>query len=178
MMPEEVALIHALYRTSVKARRDLGKALLDNEPVITVSKSYDSRVAEFFEIILKSLGFSIEFLDGDDDLKELNTTDMEWFELTNGKSLFCSEYDKFIIDRRQEIADELLEEFGALNIDELNEMIDEEIEARQYFIGSYDGTKDFYLNCVEGTNIRREVKSNEEITANIGELMDVEVPLE
>lgn len=177
MAPEEVALIHALYRTSVKGRRDLGKALLSNEPVITVHKSYDSRVAEFFEIILKSLGFEIEFLDSDDDLVELNADELEWFALENGKSIFCTEYDKYIIDRRREIGQEILEEYGMLNVGELNEMIDEEIEARQYFIGSWDGKKDFYINCTDIELPKETHLSSEEINAQVDDLLNVEVSL-
>lgn len=174
MQPEEVALIHAFYRTSVKARRDFGKALLNNEPIITVGKTYESRVAEFFEIILKSLGFRLEFLDSDDDFVELSVDDLQWFELANGKSVFCSEYDKYIIDRRTEIASEILEEYGALNIDELNEMIDDEIKDRQYFIAS--DVKDVYLNCVEiePTLVSRDIVSCEEISSQM-ELIDVPV---
>jgi len=177
MAPEEVALIHALYRTSVKGRRDLGKALLSNEPVISVSKSYDSRVAEFFEIILKSLGFEIEFLDSDDDLIELDTENLEWFPLENGKSIICTQYDKFIIDRRNEIGKEILDEYGLLNKDELNEMIDEEIEARQYLIGSWDGKKDFYVNCTEIKPALVNHLSSEEITDKVEKLIDVDVDL-
>ena len=177
MDPEEVALVHALYRTSVKGRRDLGKALLSNEPVISVHKSYDSRVAEFFEIILKSLGFELEFLDSDNDLVELDMDKLEWFEIDNGNSILCSQYDKYIIDRRREIGKELLEEYGALNIEELNEMIDEEIETRQYFIGAWDGSKDFYVNCTEIIPENKEPISSEEIESQLKELIDVEVEL-
>ena len=177
MSSEEVALIHALYRTSVKGRKDLGKALLSNEPVINVHKSYDSRVAEFFEIILKSLGFKLEFLDSDDDLVELNTDDIQWFNLENGKSAFCTEYDKYIIDRRNEIREEILEEYGMLNEEELEEMIDEEIESRQYIMGAWDGSKDFFVNCTEVTPVKREIMSTEEIDSHLKGLITEEVEL-
>lgn len=179
MDTEEVALIHALYRSSVKGRRDLGKALLSNEPVITVDKTYDSRVAEFFEIILKSLGFKIEFLDSDDDLVELDRDGLEWFALENGKSVLCSQFDKFMLDRRTEIAKEILHEYGVLNTEELNEMIDEEIEDRNYLIGDWDRSKDFFINCVDlGIPTVKEPVAMEEIEKQIEEnLMDVDIDL-
>ena len=123
---------------------------------------------------MKSLGFRLEFLDYDDDFVELSVDDLQWFTLTNGKSVFCSEYDKYIIDRRTEIASEILEEYGALNIDELNEMIDDEIKDRQYFIAS--DVKDVYLNCVEiePTLVSRDIVSCEEISSQM-ELIDVPV---
>lgn len=177
MMPEEVALVHAFYRTSVKARRDLGKALLHNKPVIDMDKTYDSRVAQFFAIILKSLGFELRFLDSDDDLYSIDNSELRWYSFDNGKSAICTEYDKYLLDRRYEIAQEILEEYGILNKEELEEMIDEEIETRDYLMGVYDENKDFYKNCIDLPLPERQPQSMEEINVQLVNLMDVEIDL-
>jgi len=56
-------------------------------------------------------------------------------------------------------------------------MIDEEIQARQFIIGSYDGTTDFYRNCTEIEPVKKEIKSSEEIESELKDLIDVEVTL-
>ena len=66
---------------------------------------------------------------------------------------------------------------GTIDIRELNEMIDEEIETRQYFIGAWDGSKDFYVNCTEIIPENKEPISSEEIENQLKELIDVEVEL-
>lgn len=134
MMPEELALFHALYRTSVKGRKDLGEALLKNEDVIKVDKSYTSRVAEYFNVILKSLGFEIEFIDSDNEVVELDNGEL--IEFTDSeKTYMCTEYEKFLIDRKHEISKIILEEYGVMDKDELNSMIMDEMVNGQYLMG-------------------------------------------
>lgn len=177
MLPEEVALVHAYYRTSIKARKDIGRAILKNESVIDIDKTYDSRVAQFFDILLMHLGFEMKFIDSDSEIVELDKNTVREYVLDNGKTLLCTEYDKFMIDRRNEIAREILEEYGILNRDILNDMIDEEIEERKYIIGGWDGNMDFMRNCIE-IDPKFYAKTTEaEITHDI-DLMDVEVDLD
>lgn len=151
MMPEEVVLFNALYRTSVKARKDIARGAISGKPVINVSKSYDSRVAQFLHVRLKSLGFELLFLDDDDDLAEYDNDEMKVFPVKGkeGKSMLCTAYEKFLFDRRMSIRDEILAEEGIMDGDELNKKIDQIIADREYIIGDIDWSKPFFTNCVE-----------------------------
>lgn len=151
MMPEEVVLFNALYRTSVKARKDIAKGAITGKPVINVDKSYDSRVAELLHVRLKSLGFELLFLDEDDDLAEYDNDEMTLFPIKgrNGSAMLCTAYEKFLYDRRASIRDEILSEEGIMDGDELNKRIDQVIADREYIIGDVDWTKPFFTNCVE-----------------------------
>lgn len=185
MSTKEVALVHALYRTSVNARKDLGNAILKNKPIIEIPKSYDSRVAAYFEVILKSLGYEIEFIDTDDELVSMRDGNLVYYELENGNSILCSEYEKYLLDRRNEIAEEIMQEYGILNEDELNEMIDEEIASREYINGEYNDKKDMFAHLTNTKRPRREIKSMEEISKAVedinsmeGSLIDVDVKID
>lgn len=129
IMPEDIALFHALYRTSVKGRRDLSKILL-TDPSVGVAQlddSYDNRVAEIFEVINKYLGYEIEFYDDDKVVREYNKRAMCQFEL-KGKTYICTAWDFFLIRRREEIKDEILKEFPVIETSELNAKIEERLE--------------------------------------------------
>lgn len=151
MMPEEVVLFNALYRTSIKARKDIARGAISGKPVIDVDKSYDSRVAQFLHVRLKSLGFELLFLDDDDDLAEYDNDEMKIFPIKgNGeKSMLCTAYEKFLFDRRMSIRDEILAEEGIMDGTELNAKIDQIIADREYIIGDIDWSKPFFTNCVE-----------------------------
>lgn len=163
MNSDEVALVNALYRTSIKARKDLGNAILKNKSVIETKATYDSRVAIFFEVILRSLGYRLRFLDSDDDFKSLDDSEINYYTFDNGISALCTEFQKTLIERRIEIGTEMLNEYGMINQDELEEMIDEEIEERKYFVGEYRENKDFFKDCVEVEKVRVKRVSTEEI---------------
>ena len=63
ILPVDIVLFHALYRTSIKGRKDIIEIMFSNEDDDAIQKidsSYTSRVAEIFEVILKSLGIEIE----------------------------------------------------------------------------------------------------------------------
>lgn len=151
MMPEEVVLFNALYRTSAKARKDIAEGAISGKPVINVDKSYDSRVAELLHVRLKSLGFELLFLDDDDDLAEYDNNEMAFFPLKgkDGAAMLCTAYEKFLYDRRMSIRDEILSQEGVMDGEELNRRIDQIIADREYIIGDVDWTKPFFTNCVE-----------------------------
>lgn len=134
MMPEEVALFHALYRTSVHGRKDLGEALLKNEEVVKIDKSYTSRVAEYFNVILKSLGFEVEFIDSDNEVFELDNGELIEFS-SEEKTYLCTEYQKFLLERKESITKCILEEYGAMEKDDLQHMVIDEMVNGGYLIG-------------------------------------------
>lgn len=134
MMPEEVALFHALYRTSVHGRKDLGEALLKNEEVVKIDKSYTSRVAEYFNVILKSLGFEVQFIDSDNEVFELDNGELIEFT-SDEKTYLCTEYQKFLLERKESITKAILQEYGVMENEELHQMVLDEMVNGGYLIG-------------------------------------------
>lgn len=170
MMPEEVVLINAFYRTSPKAMEDLAKAIIRNKSVIEFDKVYDSRVAEFLHIRLKSLGFELKFLDSDDDLREFDNDEIDTFNTEDGGTLLCTAYEKFLYDRRKEIEQEILEQYGILDEELLNELVKDTIEEREYLVGDVDLNKPFFTGCVEKPE--GSVQTTEDILKSLSEIHD------
>lgn len=135
ILPEDIALFHALYRTSVKGRRDLSKVLLTDPStgLAELDDSYDNRVAEIFEVINKYLGYEIEFYDDDKVVREYGKKAMCQFEL-NGKTYICTPWDFFLIKRREEVREEILREFPVIDTKELNIKIEEKLESSNFVL--------------------------------------------
>lgn len=168
MMPEEVALFHALYRTSIHGRRDLGEALLKNDEVIKVDKSYTSRVAEYFNVILKSLGFDVQFVDSDTEAFELNNDELTEFS-SNEKTYLCTEYQKFLLERKETITNDILQEYGVMENDELQQMVIDEMVNGGYLIGDMH-TEELVRNA--NVKIPESVfASEEDITNTLHDIM-------
>ena len=133
ILPEDIALFHALYRTSIKGRRDLAKTLLKNPDTdeLELDDSYDSRVAEIFEVINKYLGYEIEFYDDDEVLREYDKDMICQFDLGD-RTYLCTAWEFFNIRRHEEIKQEILDECGILDNDELEKRIQEKIDNENY----------------------------------------------
>ena len=110
ILPEDIALFHALYRTSIKGRKDIISVMFDDEDAVQkIDPSYTSRVAEIFNVTLKSLGIGLEFLDDDEEVRVLNDDDVKQHEL-DGKAIMCTDYQFYLLQRASEIRDEILED--------------------------------------------------------------------
>lgn len=138
MAPEELAYFHALYRTSVHGRKDLGKSLLNpDDDEITIDKSYTSRVAEIFAVILKSLGVRTDFVDEENILQPFDDESIYSFEI-DGKSYFGTQYQQYLLTRINNIKNIILSEHGVLTEEELYKMIDDEMKSSKYVTGTVD----------------------------------------
>jgi hypothetical protein len=130
-----------MYRTSIKGRRDLANLLFqdsDSNAIQKIDSSYTSRVAEIFDVILKSLSIGLDFVDEDDAIYPLNNTELKSHEL-DGRNYFCTDYQFFIIQREKEIREEILEENPVITKEELEKRIKHEMKTRNYLMGpSYD----------------------------------------
>lgn len=137
ILPEDIALFNAMYRTSIKGRRDLVNLLFqssDGESVHKIDKSYTSRVAEIFNVILKSLSVGLDFVDEDNLIYPLDDTEMKTHEL-DGVQYLCTDYEFFLMQRRHDIKEEILEQNPIISTEELEKRIDEELKARDYIMG-------------------------------------------
>ena len=134
ILPEDIALFHALYRTSIKGRRDIVSLMFSNDGVKNIDNSYTSRVAEIFNVVLKSLGIGIDFLDEDEKVRILNDEYVSQHTL-KGKTYFCTDYQFFLIERIDTIRDEILSVNPVLTESKLQEMIEQEMKDRCYING-------------------------------------------
>ena len=140
ILPDDIALFNAMYRTSIKGRKDLVKLLFqpsDGDSIQKIDSSYTSRVAEIFNVYLKSLSIDLEFVDEDNVIYSYDDTTLTNHEL-NGVEYFCTDYQFLLIKRRAEIREEILSENAMLAEEELEKMIDEELKRRDYLTGSID----------------------------------------
>lgn len=143
LLPEQIAIFHALYRTSIKGRRDFLKATLTNTPLSeALDDTYVSRVAEIFKVKMKALGVGVAFVDEDDILVPLddNVISPHHFK---GKEILCTNYQFFVLKVEDTIREEILNERLIMTKDELEKEIKRRIKKRIGVVGieyKEDGT--------------------------------------
>lgn len=133
VLPEDLAVFHALYRTSIKGRRDIVMSMFDEEGIRSVDDRYTSRVAEIFNVTLKELGVSIDFLE-DDYIGPINDTNLVTHNL-NGKTILCSDYKFFIIERIDEIVKDIYSVEPVITEPDLRAKIIDKLENTKYLVG-------------------------------------------
>lgn len=136
VIPDDIAVFHALYRTSIKGRKDLVKLLFDDSDnaIQKIDSSYTSRVAEIFNVFLKSMGVGLEFVDESNYIYSLDTDTMSIHTL-NDTHYFCTDYEFFFIERREQIRQEILNDNPIITTEELEAKIDEIMKSRDYVMG-------------------------------------------
>lgn len=107
---------------------------LNEDAINQIDSSYTSRVAEIFNVILKSLGIGLDFVDDDEKVKVLNDEIVSNHSL-NGVTYFCTDYQFYLMERTEEIKEEILRINPVLTKDRLNELVEEEIAKRYYVNG-------------------------------------------
>lgn len=142
IIPDDLALFHLLYRTSLKGRKDLLKMMFkvndSDDSTVMLDDSYTSRVAEIFNVIMKSLGVEVIFKDDDNELLSLSTENIDCYTIDD-ITYFCTEYEAFLHKRISEITKEVLSEKGIITTEELNNEVERIMRERKYITGSlYD----------------------------------------
>ena len=142
----DIALFEALYRTSPKARKNLIKQMMNVKKDLADIKdeSYVSRVAEQFNVIFKSLGVKIEFIDDDNVIQGYDNS-ITYVHEFNGKHVLCTDYEMFLMQREEAIRRDILSENAVMT----NSQLEAEIKDRlysNYIIGPLpdDYFKDLY----------------------------------
>lgn len=125
MTPEELALVHAYYRTCIDARKDIGKHVLrpTKSDVFKIDKRYTSRVAEIFAVVLKSLGYAIEIVDEENIVEEIDYNGITEFS-TEDKVYLCSEYQQFLYEKLKLVEEEVYKENPDISNQELAHEVD------------------------------------------------------
>ena len=126
MEPEELALIHAYYRTCEEARKDIAKNVLKPDDVFKVDKIYVSRVAEILSVLLKSLGEEIDIIDDKNEIKEVNDSVLEEYPVGDVTYL-CTEYQKFIMDKIKFLSTEILKEKPETTTEEIADQVNDQL---------------------------------------------------
>lgn len=136
ILPEDIVLFHALYRTSIQGRKDLINIMFsdDDDVIKQIDASYTSRVAEIFKVILKSLGMGLEFLDDDDLVKTLDNEEVKQHVL-NGETILCTDYEYYMLERASEIKEIVLRENPVLTGPRLTELVEETMRSMKYING-------------------------------------------
>lgn len=139
VLPEDIALFHALYRTSIKGRKDIISIMFNDKDengssIENIDSSYTSRVAEIFNVILRSLGIELEFIDDDSIIKTYNDEIISNHEL-NGHTYMCTDYQFFLIERTEEIRREILAKTPILTESKLKELTEETLRTKKYING-------------------------------------------
>lgn len=132
----DIALFEALYRTSPKARKSLIKGMMNiNKEIVDVKddKSYVSRVAEHFNVIFKSLGAKIEFIDDDDVIQGYDDT-VSYVHEIDGKHVLCTDYELFLMQREEAIRREVLSENMVMTETQLEKEIKDRLHSC-YIVG-------------------------------------------
>lgn len=135
IMPEEIQMFHLLYRTSVKGRRELAKNLLGSKTKFKISKTYNSRVAEIFAVILKSLGLRLEFIDEQEEIREYDDDTLHLYIDEDGLEYFCTSYDYMLVQRKKAIQKEILSKHSIIDKDELEKLTMEILKTRDFVLG-------------------------------------------
>ena len=142
LQSEDIALFHALYRTSLKGRKDVVKLMFnddddDNAIDNTIDSSYTSVVSQVFGVYLKCLGIEVEFIDEDETLKPYDNEIIQAHEL-DGHCYMCTNYQFFLIERMNAIKKDVLAEYPIITNGELKEKIEKEMRKRKYITGSIE----------------------------------------
>ena len=178
IIPEDIVLFHALYRTSVKGRKDLVNLMFSDESdgIKVIDKSYTNRVAEVFNVTLKALGIEVQFVDDDNVIRAFNNDTLTTHEL-NGNIYFCSDYQFFLLKRESEIRAEILSQNPVMLENELNALVKRTLKERKYLIGNYEDTMGDLSLDVEKENqiihdelVKRQLEKD---TADVAETLDI-----
>lgn len=104
--PAIIAKMHLFYRSSIKGRQELGKALSKDIEGLTkmeVDETMTNRNVEILNAYFKFTGFKLQFRDNKMNFKVLNNRKLTMKEIDEGKFLVGNERDFLKEELRQEI---------------------------------------------------------------------------
>lgn len=148
---EDIAAFHALYRTSVKGRKDLVKMMFknpeDSSYIDTIDASYTNRVNEIFNVILKSLSIGIKFIDKNNIIHPTNIFEYSMHKYKN-KNVLCSDYQLKLLQIVEKLREEYMRERGICKKEELDNYIEKEIKDAGLLIRNHTSVKETLGNLM------------------------------
>ncbi|HAU84849.1 MAG TPA: hypothetical protein DCW90_04920 [Lachnospiraceae bacterium] len=136
MSPDELALFHAYYRSAPDARKELGKEVLNPKGHVKLKKKYISRVGSIFSVIMKSLGYSMQVVDDEDVLKEIDDRHLKVHTESDGVTYLCTDYQDFLYERIDAVKNEILGSDLILDNEELKQKIDDRMVHSGYIVST------------------------------------------
>lgn len=127
LSPEEIAVFHAYYRTSINARQDLTTSIFKTGKKLKIDDSYTNRVAELFSVIFKSLSLEIQMLDEDDEIRSLDSKIINEHTLED-KTYLMTDYDFYLFKIRKTVKEKVLDQYPIISEKLLDQKIDEEMK--------------------------------------------------
>ena len=136
---DDLALFHALYRTSVKGREDIAKIAMDiTKDEGDISDTYTSRTAEIFNVFMNSLGFELTFTDSDNELRDVDMSNVASHEI-DGKGYICSDFTAMMLERIRDIEKDVYKQNGSvMDRNELFDAVRERLSSGSYVMGTTD----------------------------------------
>ena len=171
MLPEELVLFNAFYRTSIEARKDMAVAIVNNEPIIKMKKTYVSRAAEIFKVIMKSLSYEVDFYNDDDVLEELQNDEVKEFTIDD-ETYLCTDFTFYLIKKAKDIIFEILDEYGVLETDEIKEMVKEVLKEKNILCGEPSMTENMINAILDDPRMYDPTKCAQE-SMSISEQVDL-----
>ena len=146
--------------------------MFSDDGMVNIDKSYTSRVAEIFNVTLKSLGIGLEFIDEDDVVKVLNDDVLSQHNL-KGQTYFCTDYQFFLLQRMDEIRERILSENPILTEPILKKLVEKEMKEQKFINGplneELDGLELRVLEEVAQEFVRQQEEKNKESEDDLNE---------
>lgn len=127
--PEDLALFHQIYRTSIAGRRDSVKQLLDPESRLTVKDSYTNRSAEILNTFAKSMGFQFKIRGPENILQMYNNSYIKQYDGC-AYTKFGSEWDQAIDNYKEYLVDSILDDEPKIPYDILLETVTSKVRKK------------------------------------------------
>lgn len=145
--PEDLALFNIFYRTSPKGRQDFINLMFSDEDEEVSSGMIDSfyvnRVVEIFKVILKCLGLRLDFVEDNDILEIFNNDELSPHKIGDTYYL-CTNYQAYILDRINDIREEILEEQPIMLSSNLKNEIIARLKEYKYVTGDFEDEQEIY----------------------------------
>ena len=161
MPTEDLALFNALYRVSAEGGKDLINWMFhddaDPNAVLELKDSYNSIVGTIFNVVLKTLGVRISYVDDADKIHTLNDTIVTEHEL-DGYIYFCTDYQFYLIETMYELRERILERYPITTTKQLNKLMLTILQSKQIVDGPIE--KELENLMLKGTDekIRKKVE--------------------
>lgn len=135
VLSEDIALFHALYRTSILGRKNFIDFMFsdDNDPtaVNKLNDVYTSRVAEVFSVILKSLSLAFDFVEERNKPHVLSDENVKVHRI-NEKVYVCSDYQFYLIQNLYDIREKILTKYPVITKSTMDNMVKQIIAEDKY----------------------------------------------
>lgn len=125
--PEEVMAMHALYRTSIKGRKDISRAAFSDNPIDEIDDNYTSVAAQLFSTIFRCLSMEIEFRDEEDCFDPMDDIMVREYHY-RGKTYMMTAYEFYVMRTEDRIRETILDTYPGISEEKLNTMLKEEMK--------------------------------------------------